>query len=168
MPRAKSDSLTQQSFFDRYIISDEVFAHGGQAFVTKGFDLQRQKYVAVKTYLKEEMGQLQLEAARQETSIMNGLSHKNIINLIETYEDDYCLYLVMDLMADDLRNVMESCNQAFDEVTAKKLFHQMLDAVNYCHQRDIAHRDLKLENFFLDFEESAKTITVKMGDFGIA
>ena len=58
MPRAKSDSLTQQSFFDRYIISDEVFAHGGQAFVTKGFDLQRQKYVAVKTYLKEEMGQL--------------------------------------------------------------------------------------------------------------
>ena len=44
----------------------------------------------------------------------------------------------------------------------------MLDAVNYCHMRGIAHRDLKLENFFLDFEESDKKITVKMGDFGIA
>ena len=99
---------------------------------------------------------------------MNGLSHQNIIGLIETYEDDYCLYLVMDLMADDLRNVMLSCDQAFDEVTAKKLFYQMLDAVNYCHMRGIAHRDLKLENFFLDFEESDKKITVKMGDFGIA
>lgn len=49
-------------------------------------------------------------AARQEKSIMSGLNHVNIISLIESYEDDYCLYLVMDLMADDLRNVMLSCN----------------------------------------------------------
>lgn len=114
------------------------------------------------------MNEHELDSARKEKEIMNGLDHSNIINLIESYEDEECLYIVMDLMADDLRNVMVSCDQAFDPNTARVLFHQMLDAVNYCHSREIAHRDLKLENFFLDLEESESKITVKMGDFGIA
>ena len=50
-----AENLHMQSFFERYIISDEVFAHGGQAFVAKGFDLQRQKHVAVKTYMKAHL-----------------------------------------------------------------------------------------------------------------
>ena len=56
-----------------------------------------------------------------------------MIGLIESYEDDHCIYLVMDLMADDFRNVMLSCNQAFDEGTARKLFSQMVKSVAYCH-----------------------------------
>lgn len=35
------DFLNKQSFFERYIISDEVLANGGQASIVKGFDLQR-------------------------------------------------------------------------------------------------------------------------------
>ena len=97
-----------QSFFERYIIEDEVIGQGGQAFISKGFDLQRQKYVAVKIYVKARISSCQLSAARQEKQIMSGLNHLNIISLIESYEDDYCLYLVMDMMADDLRNVMVS------------------------------------------------------------
>ena len=99
---------------------------------------------------------------------MGELDHQNIIGLIESYEDDYCLYLVMDIIADDIRNVMNSCNQAFDENMAKKLFFQMCDAVNHCHKQGIVHRDVKLENFFLDIQEGDKQITVKLGDFGIA
>lgn len=34
-----AENLHMQSFFERYIISDEVFAQGGQAFVSQGFDL---------------------------------------------------------------------------------------------------------------------------------
>lgn len=168
MQEASQESLQCGSFFDRYIITDEVMGQGGQAFVTKGFDLQKQKYVAVKTYVKAQMDEHELDAARHEKQIMSQLDHQNIIGLTESYEDDYCLYLVMDMMADDLRNVMTSCDQAFDENTAKVLFRQMLDAVSYCHNRGIVHRDVKLENFFLDFQESDKQITVKLGDFGVA
>ena len=87
---------------------------------------------------------------------MSGLNHLNIISLIESYEDDYCLYLVLDMMADDLRNVMVSCCQPFDEAMAQCLFHQMLQAIDHCHRQDIVHRDVKLENFFLDYQESDK------------
>ena len=57
----------------------------------------------------------------------------------------------MDMMADDVRNIMNECHQPFDEAVAKYLFLQMCDAVNCCHMRGIVHRDIKLENFFIDF-----------------
>lgn len=87
---------------------------------------------------------------------MQELDHKNIISLVDWFEDDECLCLIMDLMADDLRNIMVSCDQPFDEDTAKKLFHQILTSVHYCHKRGIIHRDIKLENFFLDFDQENK------------
>lgn len=34
----------------------------------------------------------------------------------------------------------------FDEETAKMLFVQMVEAVQYLHKRGIAHRDLKVRN----------------------
>lgn len=63
-----------------------------------------------------------MNAARQEIQLLSKLNHENVISLIDFYEDDYCLYLVMDLMADDVRNVMANCNQSFDEDFAKIIF----------------------------------------------
>ena len=40
---------------------------------------------------------------------------------------------------------------------------QVLQGVDYMHQRRVLHRDLKLENLMLN-----KDIEVKIGDFGIA
>lgn len=43
------------------------------------------------------------------------------------------------------------------------LFKQILNAVNYIHFKGFAHRDLKLENIFLNNE-----FEIKIGDFGVA
>lgn len=63
-----------------------------------------------------------MAAARQEREIMKRVSHKNIINLIDSYEDSNLLYLAMDLMTDDLRNIMISAGRPFKELLARKVF----------------------------------------------
>lgn len=46
---------------------------------------------------------------------------------------------------------------------ARQLFKQLLGAVALIHSKGIAHRDLKLENCFLDNE-----VQVKVADFGLS
>jgi len=46
---------------------------------------------------------------------------------------------------------------------ARQLFNQLLNGVEYIHSKGVAHRDLKLENCFLD-----SSVTLKVADFGMA
>jgi len=45
---------------------------------------------------------------------------------------------------------------------ARQLFGQLVGAVAFVHSKGIAHRDLKLENCFLD-----KDVNLKLADFGM-
>lgn len=51
------------------------------------------------------------------------------------------------------------------EIEARTIFIQIADAIYYCHNQSLIHRDLKLENILL--AQKNKTI-VKIVDFGIA
>jgi len=41
---------------------------------------------------------------------------------------------------------------------------QMIDSVNYLHELDILHRDIKLDNFLIS-EDTTGEIVVKLTDF---
>jgi serine/threonine protein kinase len=56
-------------------------------------------------------------------------------------------------------------NGPFDEVKAKEIFQQIISAVEYCHQSNIIHRDLKLDNILLTNKDCE---VVKIVDFGIS
>jgi serine/threonine-protein kinase Chk1 len=43
------------------------------------------------------------------------------------------------------------------------MFSQLVAGMEFIHSKGIAHRDLKLENCFLD-----KNVTLKVADFGMA
>src|SRR5271155_3352469 len=49
------------------------------------------------------------------------------------------------------------------ESRSRKLFQQIICAVEYCHRHKIVHRDLKPENLLLD-----QNMNVKIADFGLS
>ena len=58
--------------------------------------------------------------------------------------------------------------------TIKLVFKQLLTAIDFLHQNEIAHNDIKLDNIFL-FQEEEKSdeadmfmYKIKLADFGFA
>lgn len=50
-----------------------------------------------------------------------------------------------------------------DEEEAKSLFRQIVEGIDYLHKKNVAHRDIKLENILLD-----EGNTIKIIDFGFS
>jgi serine/threonine-protein kinase SIK3 len=47
-------------------------------------------------------------------------------------------------------------NGRMDEPAACHIFKQIVEAVSYCHNNNIVHRDLKAENLLLDANNNIK------------
>ena len=74
----------------------------------------------------------------------------------------------MPQMVDDLRNIMLLGVNCLEEEFSKKVFKMMVEAVHFCHQNNVVHRDIKLENFLIDIDLQSEKIDVKLIDFGLS
>jgi len=54
-------------------------------------------------------------------------------------------------------------NKRIKEDEGRKLFHQIIDGIEYIHKIGITHRDLKPENILLTYNNSLKIV-----DFGLS
>ena len=115
-----------------------------------------------------------------EIKILNEISHENIIKLFEVKETYNSYYLVMELctggsLFECLDEYQKKYNQPFSEEIVQYLMKQIVSAIKYIHNKNIIHRDLKLENILVNFnsEEDKKNINmlkskIKLIDFGFA
>lgn len=102
---------------------------------------------------------------QREVHVLGEVRHPNIVEFHEWFATDRHVYIVMEYVAGGSLQAMlrKQPLSRFDETTAKRLFHQVLQGVGYLHDKRIMHRDLKLENLLLD-----KNGVVKIIDFGFA
>lgn len=105
-----------------------------------------------------------LNDAKVEITSLQTLNHRNIIKLIEVAEDEDQVVLVLEHANSDLMSYMLE-NDAMSEKEARVVMHQLLQAVNHCHENMICHRDIKLENILIS---KNGTNSIKLCDFGLS
>ncbi|KAK1882533.1 MAP/microtubule affinity-regulating kinase 4 [Dissostichus eleginoides] len=121
------------------------------------------KEVAIKIIDKTQLNPTSLQKLFREVRIMKGLNHPNIVQLFEVIETDKTLYLIMEFASGgEVFDYLVSHGR-MKEVEARAKFRQIVSAVNYCHTKNIVHRDLKAENLLLDADAN-----IKIADFGFS
>jgi len=100
---------------------------------------------------------------RREVEIQYRLRHPNIIRLYGYFQDINYVYLVQELAEG---GSLFSCLQKklklnLEEV--RSMGYQLVSALHYLEERNVIHRDIKLENILLD-----KNMNPKLSDFGWA
>ncbi|UMM18786.1 hypothetical protein L5515_014688 [Caenorhabditis briggsae] len=104
---------------------------------------------------------------KEEIKTMKLLRHRNIVQFYETFFENGETYLVMELCEGG--SLMDYVKQKgpLDDSTAVHILRQLIAAVKYIHDENILHRDLSAGNVFIK-DATKSTITVKLGDFGLA
>ncbi|CAI5788177.1 serine/threonine-protein kinase DCLK3 [Podarcis lilfordi] len=102
-----------------------------------------------------------------EILIIKSLSHPNIVSLIEVFETDAEIYLILEYVpgGDLFDAIIESVK--FTERDAALMITDLCEALVYIHGKNIVHRDLKPENLLVQ-RNPDKTTTLKLADFGLA
>ena len=130
--------------------------------------ITKEKY-AVKIYEKSKLNDgSKKKCVSREIEILKRINHNNIAKLYDVITTDKQILILQELVIgislreyynNEIRNqkgISEHKSNIF-----KKIFKQIFDAMNYIHKKNIAHRDIKLENILM-----TKNYEIKIIDFG--
>ncbi|KAJ6919209.1 serine/threonine-protein kinaseY17 [Populus alba x Populus x berolinensis] len=131
-------------------------------------DLYRGTYcsqeVAIKVLKPERVSAEMLREFSQEVYIMRKVRHKNVVQLIGACTRSPNLCIVTEFMAKgSLYNFLHKQKGVFKLPSLIKVAIDVSKGMNYLHQNNIIHRDLKTANLLMDENE-----VVKVADFGVA
>lgn len=100
-----------------------------------------------------------------EVNILKSLDHPNVVKLYEFYEENKKFHIVTELCeGGQLFDYIISHWHLSEDITVN-IVQQILQAVAYCHDRNVIHRDLKPENLLLE-KRNTDNLCVKVADFG--
>ncbi len=134
--------LKNQGFSNVTSLTEEVFSASTEAFGK----------VVVKQVLKSST----------EYSSFLTLKHENIVQALEIIEVEEFAFVVMEFaeFGDVFEYVMSNGLMSLEATLS--VFSQVAKAVKYCHEKGLAHCDIKMENVLLS------NGSVKLADFGFA
>jgi len=145
---------------DRYQYSTRL-GEGISSVVFKALDRQRNEHVALKTIDLDNEEEGVPSTALREIAILNRLHHPNIIGLRDVVHHDKKLVIALEYVQWNLRQYADQYDLRPSGV--RNIMRQLFDAINYCHENNVVHRDLKPHNILIDNNQQ-----LKLADFGLS
>ena len=162
----KIENLTEN---DIIINKKDIIGSGAFGQVYLATIKNTNEKVAVKTVFQDK------RYKNRELSIMQKLSHPNIVKLISSYftkspnsqKNEVYLNCIMDYIPETLSDlILKNLNEKteFPLILIKLYSFQMLKSIGYLHSLGICHRDIKPQNILINPDD----YTLKLCDFGCA
>ncbi|XP_030062887.1 MAP kinase-interacting serine/threonine-protein kinase 1 isoform X1 [Microcaecilia unicolor] len=152
-------------FEDLYKLTEELLGEGAYAKVQGCVSLQSGKEYAVKI-IEKKTSYSRFRVFREVETLYQCQGNKNILELIEFFEDDRRFYLVFEKLRGGSILAHIQRRKHFNEKEASKVVKDIASALDFLHTKGIAHRDLKPENILCEFEETMSPVKICDFDLG--
>ena len=154
-----------KAMIGQYRITEQL-GQGATAKVFLGLDNADKSY-AIKVMNREDT-----ELVKSELDALNNLNHPNIVNLVEYNQNGHfeksgkktdISYIVLELADGGELIDYVMTNGPFEENMARFFFQELINCLEYIHEKGYAHRDLKPDNILMDSNNK-----LRVADFGVA
>lgn len=164
------------AFHDKFKVG-KLVGKGHFAEVRHAIDRATGEKYAVKIFQRDSSKRETRRAGlQQEIALLMSITHPNILCLREVYDEDEEINIVMELFAAGKFVLIDRAKDGelfdlivergkFSEDECRRIFGQLLEGLQYLHDRHVVHRDVKPENILIADKES---LLVRLGDFGLA
>src|SRR5882672_11414191 len=142
---------------DRYVIEERLGA-GGKGTVFKALDRYRsslpeaEQYVALKVlHCGSDCSEQTIKELRRDLHCLQGLSHRNIINVFELDRDQDVVFFTMEFLDGELLSeLIERLHPAaMQPLQAWQIIRQLGAGLAHAHERGVVHGDLKSHNILV-------------------
>jgi serine/threonine protein kinase len=141
-----------------------ILGAGSFGVVYRAVDTRTGVHYAVKR-VEKEFG-FEYRQARERELHARVSSHPHVLTFHREVTEDCYTFFVYDLCAGDLHSVIKKLVFFREDELIKRVFIQIIDALEYCHSRGVYHRDLKPENILISGKSG--DMDVFIADFGLA
>ena len=179
--------ITTFNYKDKY--KDlEIIGSGNYGTVYKAKIKDKDNYIAIKVINKDDMkNRLRSEYNKNNVeyefylyikkSIKNEIENMKIcmedninsVKFYELYDTEKEFAIVMELCDDNLQNILNKKNEGFNKDEIYKILTQLNNTFKIMSKNYIIHRDIKLENILIKYEDKKKSkFTIKLTDYGVS
>ena len=142
---------------------EAILGAGSFGVVYRAIDTQSGVYYAVKCVEKAHPVHYQTRESQLHSRVS---FHPNVLTFHREIDAGHFSFFVYDLCAGDLQSVIKKLTFFREDELIKRVFIQIIDALDFCHSRGVYHRDLKPENILVSSQSG--DIEVFIADFGLA
>ena len=137
--------------------------HGAFGKVNLALHIASGRLVAIKIFAKKHLkNKYAKHKIKNEINILSRLRHPFINHILDSFETDKYIFIVMEYVCGDLLGFIRKRGKLSESIS-KLIFKQIIEGLKYIHKKKIVHRDIKLDNILIDL-----TNTVKICDFGVS
>ena len=150
----------------------EKLGTGATAVVYKAINIKTKNLVALKMIHKHLLSEdIVKERIENEIEINKLLSHPNIVKLVDYNLDDNPPYIAFEYIDGKSLDKILKEKKKLNIYETINIWMQILEALDYAHQKGIVHRDLKPENILIKYNNNSNDLSesvAKITDFGIS